>query len=309
MSSRAALRPMLAVAAAGLLWGLWWLPLRRFEAAGLTGDWASVVLYLVALVILVPFMLVRRQGLLQGGWYLLWIGLCYGTAFSLWNHGLIIGSVVRVTLLFYLAPVWATLLGIFVLGDRLQLLRLLSILSGLGGAFIILGLDGGLAAPPGLADWMALISGFLFAIAATCARKAPVIDSVAKTFASFALATVAAGIMLLLWPVDAAPSLAAVTDSLPSAALCMLWLIPITWMVLWGAAYLDPGRVSILLLLEIVAAAVSSSLLTDEPFGWREAAGCLLVLGAGLLEGFSEMRGGATAPPGEAEAPPIDEAA
>jgi drug/metabolite transporter (DMT)-like permease len=100
-----------------------------------------------------------------------------------------------------------------------------------------------------------------------------------------------------------------VADSLPSAALCMVWLIPITWMVLWGAAYLDPGRVSILLLLEIVAAAISSSLLTNEPFGWREAVGCVLVLGAGLLEGFSEMRSGASAPSGEAEAPPIDEAA
>lgn len=309
MSPRASLRPMLAVAAAGVLWGLWWLPLRWFEAAGLTGDWASVVLYLVALVLLAPFMLVRRDRLLQGGWYLLAIGLCYGTAFSLWNHGLIIGSVVRVTLLFYLAPVWATVLGILVLGDRLQLLRLLSMLSGLGGAFIILGLDGGLAAAPGLADWMALLSGLLFAVAATCARKAPAIDGLAKTFASFGLATLSAGVMLLLWPVAATPSFAAVTGSLPAAALCMLWLIPITWMVLWGAAYLDPGRVSILLLLEIVAAAVSSSLLTDEPFGWREAVGCVLVLGAGLLEGFSEMRSGATAAPGEAEAPPIDEAA
>jgi drug/metabolite transporter (DMT)-like permease len=308
MNSPATLRPMLAVAAAGVLWGLWWWPLRQFEAAGLTGDWASVVLYLVALVILLPFMLVRHRTLWQGGWYLLLIGLCYGTAFSLWNHGLIIGSVVRVTLLFYLAPVWATLLGIFVLGDRVQLLRLLSILAGLGGAFIILGLDGGLSEPPGLADWMALVSGFLFAIAATCARKAPVVDSLAKTFASFGLATVAAGIMLLIWPVDAAPALADVTASLPSAALCMLWLIPITWMVLWGAAYLDPGRVSILLLLEIVAAAVSSSLLTAEPFGWRETAGCVLVLGAGLLEGFSEMRSGASAPSGAAEAP-MDEAA
>ncbi len=290
MIRTATLGPSLAVAGAGLLWGLWWLPLRRFEADGLTGDWSSIVLYLVALALLTPFVLIRRDGLLQGGRYLWLIGLFYGSAFCLWNHALIIGSVVRVTLLFYLAPVWATALGMIIFGDRLRPLRILSVLLGLGGAAIVFGLDAGLTAPPGLADWMSIASGMLFALAATCARIAPAVDSVAKTFASFALAAVVAGFMLLLWPAPT-PSLATVTGSLPGAALCMLWLIPITWMVLWGAAYLDAGRVSILLLLEIVGAAVSSAILTHEPFGAREALGCLLILGAGLLEGLTEMQG------------------
>ena len=38
------------------------------------------------------------------------------------------------------------------------------------------------------------------------------------------------------------------------------------------------------MLLEVLAAAVSAAFLTDEAFGLREAIGCALILGAGLLE-------------------------
>ena len=59
---------------------------------------------------------------------------------------------------------------------------------------------------------------------------------------------------------------------------------------MWGSAYLESGRVAIYLLLEVVGAVISAALLTDDPFGWREGAGCLLIVGAGLLEGLDELR-------------------
>ena len=52
----------------------------------------------------------------------------------------------------------------------------------------------------------------------------------------------------------------------------------------------ESGRVAIYLLLEVVGAVISAALLTDDPFGWREGAGCLLIVGAGLLEGLDELR-------------------
>jgi drug/metabolite transporter (DMT)-like permease len=60
--------------------------------------------------------------------------------------------------------------------------------------------------------------------------------------------------------------------------------------MIWGAARLDPGRVSILLMLEVGVASLSAGLLTDEPFGWREVAGGLLILGAGVLESYDQLR-------------------
>ncbi len=41
---------------------------------------------------------------------------------------------------------------------------------------------------------------------------------------------------------------------------------------------------------EVIAASVSAGLLTDEPFGWREAVGCVLILSAGLVEALPELR-------------------
>jgi hypothetical protein len=48
--------------------------------------------------------------------------------------------------------------------------------------------------------------------------------------------------------------------------------------------------VSLLLLLEVAVAALSAALLAGEPFGVREAAGCILILAAGALEGGAELR-------------------
>ena len=75
-----------------------------------------------------------------------------------------------------------------------------------------------------------------------------------------------------------------------AALAALAWLLPVTWLLLWGARFLEPGRVSLLLLLEVAVAAVSAALLAGEPFGPREAAGCLLILAAGALEGGAELR-------------------
>ena len=75
------------------------------------------------------------------------------------------------------------------------------------------------------------------------------------------------------------------------AAVAVLWLVPQTWLMLWGAARLDPGLVSILFLSEVVVAALSAGLLIDEAFGAREIAGCGLIVAAGLLASRDEVRG------------------
>ena len=62
--------------------------------------------------------------------------------------------------------------------------------------------------------------------------------------------------------------------------------MPTCLLLFWGARTLPPGRVSLLMLLEVVAAAVSASTLAGEPFAFKEAAGCGLIMAAGLLEGF-----------------------
>ncbi len=283
-------RPMAAIAASAVLWGLWWLPLRWLEAGGLHGDWVSVTIYGAAALVMAPLAWRRRRSILAGGVPLLLIGLAFGAVLTLWNHAILVGEVVRVVLLFYLAPVWATGLGWLLLGERPGARRLLSIALGLGGAAVVLGFEGGVPLPGSVGDWLGLASGLLFALSATLTRKAEHLDGLDITAVAMAAATAIALGFLLVLPTPT-PDAAVLARAVPLAGLAALvWLLPQTWLIFWGAARLDPGRVTILLLLEVVAAAASASLLTDEPFGGRELLGCLLILSAGLVEGLARAR-------------------
>jgi drug/metabolite transporter (DMT)-like permease len=73
--------------------------------------------------------------------------------------------------------------------------------------------------------------------------------------------------------------------ALPVAcSLALLWLIPQMWLYAWGAARLDPGRVSILMLVEPMVAVISAGLLLSEPLSGRELLGCVLILSAAVLD-------------------------
>jgi len=280
----------LSIAFSGAFWGLWWIPLRQIEHQGLSGNWANLVLYAAATVVLLPIVLLRPRPTGQDIWRLVVIGVLSGLGFALWNNALLYGAVVRVTLLFYLSPVWATLLGVLLLGDSLGALRLLSILLGLAGASMVLKFEGMLPVPRDLAEWSGLASGIAFALLAVYVRKSRDVGALEKTFANQLFAVPFAGLFLFLLPAPA-PSFAALISSLPLILVSCVWLVPVMFLILWGAGRLDPGRVSILLLFEVVASATSAALLTDEPFGWREVAGCMLILGAGLVEGLNGLRG------------------
>lgn len=279
--------PALAVAVSAILWGVWWVPLRWLDAQGLRGDWASVAIFGAASCALLPFVWRRRGRFSAQMVALAAIGVPLGLALVLWNHAVIHGNVIRVVLLFYLAPVWATLMARAFLGTKIYATRWAAIVLGLGGAAIILELDSlvsqGLMASLSLADAMAVLSGVCFALAATATRIYDKVAELDKTFLSVLVATVTA---LVLVGVTPTPPPAGDVASLLGVALAvaLLFLLPTTALLLWGASVLDPGRVSILLLLEVVAAAGSATLLASEPFGIRELAGCGLILAAGLIE-------------------------
>ena len=283
------LLPAGAIALSAVLWGLWWLPLRGLAEVGLTGHLVNAALYLSASLALAPFAWRRRRALRAGGRLLLAAGGLFGAALVTWNLALLLGEVVRVTLLFYLAPVWATLLGAAVLGERIGALRVLSVLLGLSGAVVLLGFAAGLPLPRTAGDWLGLAAGLWFALSVTLVRKGTAIDGRDLTAVAFYAAAVLSVLVLIV----AAPGNAVASSlaALAFAALASLgWLLPTTWLLLWGARHVEPGRVSMLLLLEVVVAAVSATLLTDESFGAREGAGCLLIIAAGALESASELK-------------------
>ena len=282
--------PALAVAFAAVMWGLWWIPVRWLGERGLHGDWPSLALFGVTAALLAPLAITRRARLRAGGADLMLSGVLFGVMMVLWNHAVLIGEVVRVVLLFYLAPVWATLLAVTVLRETVGVWRFLSVALGLSGAVVVLGFEQGWPLPRSTADWLGLLSGLLFALSATLARRAEAVSGFDKTIVSYIGAAGAALIFVLL-DTRPPPSGAEVFAAMPLALVTsVLFILPATWLVFWGAARLDPGRVAILLLLELIAAALAAAVLTQEPFGLREAVGCALILLAGAAEAVPDLR-------------------
>ena len=272
--------PATVVAVSAVFWGLWWLPLRSLDATGLGPMALNLWLYVVAALALLPVLWALRTKVLAGGPALLLSAGLFGIAILAWNGALQTGEVVRVTLLFFLMPVWATVLGRLFLAEPMGGRRIAAICFGVGGALVLLA-EAWPPVPKVLGDWLGLLSGMLFAGSATAARYGRV-DGRVLTALAFLIGAGLAATAVALGPEPALPPSPAVL--LPVAAVALFWLMPITWAQLWGSARLDPGRLALLMLLEVVAAAVSAALLTDEPFGLREAAGCVLILAAGALE-------------------------
>jgi drug/metabolite transporter (DMT)-like permease len=277
--------PVVAIGASALLWGIWWIPLRWLGGLGLDSLPLNALLYGAGAVILLPFVL-RKGGLRKRPPLVLASGIALGFALIAWNLALLHGEVVRATLLFYLSVVWASLMEWVVLHRRMRAVRVVAIALGLGGAWVLLGGDGGPPIPRGIGDWFGIVSGLLFAIAVTMASVTEDLDSREQTSVAFVTAAlIGLGATLALRGDMPSP----VADPALYGAVivvAIVFLVPTCLLLFWGARTLPPGRVSLLMLLEVVAAAVSASSLAGEPFAFKEAAGCALIMAAGLLEGF-----------------------
>ncbi len=284
------LMPNLAVLVSGVLWGAYWIPLRSLEAAGLSGPWASFCAITAGFVVLAPFALARWRKLMAGGRPLLIVGFLSGSTFVLYSDALLLTEVVTATLLFYLTPVWSTILARIALGQRFNLARVVTIVVGFAGMIIILGADGGLPLPRNIGDWLGLVSGMVWAFASIGIRKGVNVAEVENIFSFlFGGMVMAAAAPLALMPElvfaiePAAIDPAVVVPLL--AATGVVWFVFAMALLMWGNRQIDPGRVGILMMSEVlVAVATAAVLLDDEPFGWRQVIGGGLIIAAAVID-------------------------
>lgn len=214
-------------------------------------------------------------------------GIFTGSAFALYALALLLTDVVRVLLLFYATPVWSTILAALLLGERITLTRALALLLGLGGLVVILGFQDGFPLPRNVGDWLALAAGITWSYGTLMLYSQPNVSAFDSTLAFFVGGLlVAAGFFLFpIAGLGEPPSAAVLRDVGPwLVAMMLLLALPAIYVALWGSGHLDPGRVGILLMGEILVGVTSAAILTDEPFGLREALGAALVIGAGLVE-------------------------
>ena len=155
--------PETAIAVSGALWGLYWIPVRHLEARGVGVVWTTLGLFAVGLALLAPILIRHPPARAVFAPRMLATGLLTGGAFVLYSVSLVLTEVVTAILLFYLSPVWATVLGRVLLAERLTGSRLTALALGLGGLWVVLGGESGVPLPRNPGDWCALIAGVMWA--------------------------------------------------------------------------------------------------------------------------------------------------
>ena len=283
--------PVVGLLFASTMWGLIWYPLRLLEDGGLHGLWASALMYCGTLIVAVP--------VLAKGWRewkthpLLFFFMAIATGWT--NIAFILavldGNVVRVLLLFYLSPIWATLLGVFFLGEQLSR-RALGILGlAMVGAVIMLWHESfGFPAPKDTADWLALSSGIAFAITNVLIHKLNHASIMVKTSTGWLGVLFLSFILIIFTEQKLSVSAEVIAGAWILGAVAMTMM---NVAVVYGVSNMPVHRSAIILLFEIVVGAVSSILLTNEVIELREWIGGGLVILAAYLTAIRQSEDGA----------------
>jgi drug/metabolite transporter (DMT)-like permease len=284
----------------GIVWGVYWVPVRDLADRGLDGAWGTGAITLAAALVLLPFVLADKAGLRgrdRVGILSIALG---GAAFALYSIGFLYGKVALVVLLWFFSPVWSVLITRYLLRAQVPLLRLLAIAVGLAGLFIMLGGDGGVPIPGNLGEWMAFIGGLIWAFATAGMRLR---SDVTPMPSAFLFALGAAVTSFALAPVlEPVPAIA--QGDLPVIAVQVLltggfwWVLSIA-ALMWAAVRLDPARVGILLMTEVVFGAVTAAIFAGESLSTSEMIGGALVILSGLLEVWPTKAGSGRGPDGE----------
>ncbi|AVP56632.1 DMT family transporter [Pulveribacter suum] len=278
--------PVLALLSNALIWGLAWWPFRQMLGAGLHPLWATALMYAA---IVLGFS-VLRPGLwrqMRAVPALALLALSSGLNNVAFNWAISIGDVVRVILLFYLMPAWAVLLAWRILGERPTGAALARLALAFAGVLLVLWPAGSadrLGTALGLADALALLGGFMFALTNVLLRRLQAVPGQARMLAMFsgcllmALATAAAG--HALGRVPAFPPFDIAWAGV-AAALALL-LLAGNWALQYGAARLAAGTTAVVMLSEVVFASGSSMLAGAAEPTLRTLLGGALVIGAAL---------------------------
>lgn len=281
-----------SLAVAGLLfnafaWGVCWWPFKQLENQGLHPLWATALVYAFVFVSTALWLWKTGQRINwrqhPGLWVLL---LTAGLTNVGFNWAVTVGDVVRVVLLFYLMPAWSVLVAWWLLDEKPSRMALVRLALALTGLFIVLKTpETPWPVPESLADMLALVSGFTFAVTNALLLKLKDTPSASRTLAMFGggavMATLAALIGLATGIVHSGQ--APVWAWLPYVALLSLSFLLGNLALQYGAARLAAHTTALVMMSEVLFASVSSVMLGASDWESRTLWGGSLILLAALL--------------------------
>jgi len=214
---------------------------------------------------------------------MLLIALFGGGANLAFTYALINGEVIRVMVLFYLLPVWGVAGGRIFLKEEIDRWRYLGVFLAISGAFLILGGFEVLNAPPSWIDLIALVSGLFFAMNNILFRASQSLPVGAKLSVMFLGCFSLAGV-LLMGGVEQFPHEVNGNTWLMLVSYALFWLLIANIGSQWSVTHMEAGRSSIIIILELITAAVSATLIAGETMSPIEYTGGALIVAAAFIE-------------------------
>ena len=276
----------LALAISAGAWGIYWLPQRILEEGGLTGGWGTIAQMIIGFLVLIPVSIWRMVKGKSSGLELPLTGFLIGGGFICYALSFLLTDVVRALILFYMTPIWTTIFEILFLKKKPGSERALTLALTLGGLWVVFSKQTILPVPENSGDWLAFVGGAIFA-AGLIRLEVIKYDGVFPLIFSFffygTIFNIFAGLLLseYLGPIPKFDAF--ISMSYFIAVISIFYFIPTGIVILWAPSKLGAGLCSILFLSEIVVGVISSSMLTNEPFGWREITGSSMIVVGGIL--------------------------
>ena len=284
----------LIIVVSSCAWGLYWLPLRSIEQSGIVGSWSIVLVNACPLIILVPLIFFNLDKLKKYPKPIFFAGIMIGAAFTFYANGLVQTSVIRATLLFYLSPIWSTIIGIIWLNERLTIARVISIIVALIGLILLLyDFRNQETAMLNFGDFSSILSGLFWALGASILKKwskLPIIPLTAIVYFSTTSLSILLAIIVYKAPI---PSLALIGQNFSTAFIwSVIVLLPSFCIIFRISQILFPGRVGILMMSEVAVAVISAKILLPEEqmviLQWIGASAILLAGVVEIIFGFSK---------------------
>ena len=270
----------------GGIWGLYWIPLREIEGYGIPTYWSVFFINACPLILILPLSILKISHFRTRFWPTLQVGLLIGIAFTFYASALLETTIMRATLMFYLSPIWGTIIGYFFLSEPFTRARLLSICIAIVGLVLLLSGTNNSSYPLNIGDLFAFLSGILFSCGSSILKHRPDIKMIPLT--SFVYIFTSVGAFLLIIFISNEP-LINIKNFLPSIPYVFMWstiiLLPSFMIVFKVSQILFPGRVAILLMSEVVVAIISASVLVpEERMFYLQWLGALAIITAGFTE-------------------------
>ncbi len=289
MPTNRSILPIAGLLTGATVWGIVWYPFRLLDGMGLNGIAATAMVFAIAFSFGAILYRKAWRTIDASALGLIWIGLAAGWTNLAYVVAVIHGEVLRVMLLFYLAPVWTVIFARYFLGERLNKVAFGVMALALSGALVMLWRpDLGSPWPKSDAEWVGISAGLAFALTNVLTRRAAHVSVELKALAVWGGVIV----MCFLWSWFE-PARWSSVGQLP--VMGYFWLLVVglgivcaTIAMQYGLTHTPANRAIVILLFELVVVAITSYYWAKEVLSAREWLGGAMIVAASAFSGMMD---------------------